>query len=412
MITRIVNATVLDLAADQTTLEPDRQVVIEDEAIVAVERSGTAPSAEERVFDAGGRVLMPGLIDGHVHVTAWNADLLAGAEVAPSYAAIRSAGLMRAMLDRGFTTVRDTGGADFGLARAIDEHRIPGPRLIFGGKALSQTGGHGDARSAGRQAALDDCCNALGQVADGVDEVYRTARNEIRRGAQHIKIMLGGGVASPTDKVSDLQYSPEEISAAVRVASNAGKYVAGHAYTTEAVRLGLELGVRSIEHGNLMDPSVFELFEQHDAYYVPTLSAYDAMAAAGAEVGLSAENLEKNQIVVEAGLRTLEAADRAGLKIVLGTDLLGSLQVHQSKEFLLRREVQSAEAILRSATTVAAELIGQQGNLGVIAPGASADLLVVDGNPLEDIGLLADPTRSIALLISRGRVHTDHLTSA
>ncbi|HEY9293688.1 MAG TPA: amidohydrolase family protein [Microlunatus sp.] len=409
MITRIVNATVLNLTAEEVHLEPDRQVLIEGDRIVAVEQSGVNHDSDDRVIDLGGRVLMPGLIDGHVHVTAWNANLLAAAEQPASYATIRAAGLMRDMLNRGFTTVRDTGGADFGLAQAIEERRIPAPRLIFGGKALSQTGGHGDGRPPGRDAGFGDCCSTLSGVADGVDEVLRAARNEIRRGAHHIKIMLGGGVASPTDKISDLQYSPEEIAAAVRAATNAGKYVAGHAYTTQAVRQGLEGGVRSIEHGNLMDESVFDLFKTKDAFYVPTLSAYDAMARASAEVGLSADNLEKNKIVVEAGLSTLEAADRAGLKIVFGTDLLGSLQVFQSGEFRLRSQVQSASAILRSATTVAAEMIGMSDRVGVVAPGAYADLLVVEGNPLDDITLLAEPAKTLAMVISRGVVHKDQL---
>jgi len=276
--------------------------------------------------------------------------------------------------------------------------------LIFGGQALSQSGGHGDGRPPGRD-HLHDCCESLSAVADGADEVLRKARNEIRRGAHHIKIMLGGGVASPTDKITDVQYSPEEIRAAVLAATNAGKYVAGHAYTTAAVRQGLENGVRSIEHGNLMDESVFGLFVDRQAYYVPTLVAYDAMGRAGTSIGLTPDNVAKNAEVVERGVATLEAAARAGVKIVFGTDLLGELQTQQSREFLIRKEVQSAEAIIRSATTVAAELIGRSGELGVLAPGAAADLLIIDGNPLDDIGVLADPARNFRTVITNGAVH-------
>jgi imidazolonepropionase-like amidohydrolase len=235
--------------------------------------------------------------------------------------------------------------------------------------------------------------------------VLRAARNEIRRGAQHIKIMLGGGVASPTDKISDVQYSPEEISAAVLAATNAGKYVAGHAYTTAAVRRGLENGVRSIEHGNLMDESVFGLFAERDAYYVPTLVTYDAMSRAGTSIGLTPDNVRKNSEVVERGVATLEAADRAGLKIVFGTDLLGELQAQQNHEFLIRKDVQGAETIIRSATTVAAELIGMVGEVGVVAPGAYADLLIIDGNPLDDVGLLADPIKNVRAVIANGSLH-------
>lgn len=404
MLINITNATVLDLRADQAELLPDQQIVIDNGRIRTVGDPEPLHDQSPITIDAGGRVVMPGLIDGHVHVTAYEVNLGLLEDQPASYKAFRAAELMRGMLDRGFTTVRDVGGADFGLARAVAERRIIGPRLIFGGQALSQSGGHGDGRPAGRD-HLHDCCESLSAVADGVDEVLRKARNEIRRGAHHIKIMLGGGVASPTDKISDVQYSPEEIRAAVLAATNAGKYVAGHAYTTAAVRQGLENGVRSIEHGNLMDESVFGLFVDRKAYYVPTLVAYDAMARAGTSVGLTPDNVVKNAEVVERGVATLEAAARAGVKIVFGTDLLGELQTQQSREFLIRKEVQSAEAIIRSATTVAAELIGRTGELGVIAPGAVADLLIIETNPLDDVGVLADPARNLRAVIANGTVH-------
>jgi imidazolonepropionase-like amidohydrolase len=217
--------------------------------------------------------------------------------------------------------------------------------------------------------------------------------------------MMGGGVASPTDKISDVQYSPEEIRAAVLAATNAGMYVAGHAYTTAAVRQGLENGVRSIEHGNLMDESVFGLFAERDAYYVPTLVAYHAMGRAGTSIGLTRDNVRKNAQVVERGVATLEAADRAGLKIVFGTDLLGELQSQQSREFEIRKDVQSAESIIRSATTVAAELIGMAGEVGVLVPGAVADLLIIDGNPLDDVGVLANPSKNLRAVIANGTIH-------
>lgn len=408
MLTSIDNASVLDLTADRATVVPDQQIVIENDRIRSVGAPEQLHDRDLITIDAGGRVVMPGLIDGHVHVTAYEVNLARLEDQPASYRAFRSAGLMRAMLDRGFTTVRDVGGADFGLARALEERRIAGPRLIFGGQALSQSGGHGDGRPPGRD-HLSDCCESLSTVADGADEVLRKARNELRRGAHHVKIMLGGGVASPTDKISDVQYSPEEIRAAVLAATNAGKYVAGHAYTTAAVRQGLENGVRSIEHGNLMDESVFGLFINHDAYYVPTLVTYDAMGRAGTSIGLTPDNIAKNSEVVERGLATLEAADRAGVKIVFGTDLLGELQTQQSREFLIRQDVQSAESIIRSATTTAAELIGLVGEVGVVAPGAAADLLIVDGNPLDDVGLLADPDRNIRAVISNGSVHRNDL---
>jgi imidazolonepropionase-like amidohydrolase len=188
---------------------------VEGGTIAEVGDSVTGSSAEQ-VYDLRGMTLMPGLIDAHVHVTAITADLASMADWSPAYVTARARHVLLGMLHRGFTTVRDVGGADFGLAAAVEEGYLEGPRVIFGGKALSQTGGHGDWRSRGRS-AYDACycCPTLGVVCDGVAEVRRAAREEIRRGAHHVKIMLSGGVASPTDRVDSIQFSLEEIRAAV-----------------------------------------------------------------------------------------------------------------------------------------------------------------------------------------------------
>jgi len=406
---KLINATVLDVNQQDGALVPDQTIFIEDGLIRDVDEVHDRGKGDAEVIDLAGRVVMPGLIDGHVHVTAWNADIALTAESSGFYTAARAAILMGGMLDRGFTTVRDLAGADFGLARAADEGYIHGPRLIFGGKALSQTGGHGDSRPQGRLASIDRCSPSHSIVVDGVDAVRRAAREELRNGAHHIKLMLGGGVASPTDKITDVQFSTEEIAAAVDAASSAGRYVAGHAYTSSAINRGLEAGVRSIEHGNLMDDSSIPLFLEKGAFYVPTLIAYTAMEAAGAAAGLPALSQLKNKAVIEAGLSALDRANKAGVKIVFGTDLLGALQVEQSNEFRIRSEVQSPIEILRSATTIAAELVGMEGLIGVIAPGAFADLLVLDNNPLEDISILAEPEKSVQMVVTRGRIHRSSL---
>jgi imidazolonepropionase-like amidohydrolase len=384
-------------------------VLVAGERIAEVSSNGR--SSADRVVDLRGRVLMPGLIDCHVHVTAATANFSEMLEWSPMYLGAHAAAIMRGMLQRGFTTVRDAAGGDFGLARAVEEGLIEGPRLIFGGRGLSQTGGHGDVRGRGRTAMEPGYSYTDATVVcDGVADVRRTVREEIKRGAQHIKLMLSGGVASPTDRVDSTQFSTEEIRAAVEEAAAANIYVLGHAYTSRAINRGLECGVRTIEHGNLMDASSPPLFLQYGAYYVPTLVTYSALAERGRENGLPEAQYAKVFDVLDAGLRALEMADRAGVAIAFGTDLLGAMHSSQSREFKIRSEVQQPAAILRAATTVGARVVQMEGDIGVIRPGAYADLLVVDGNPLEDAGVLANPEDNLRLVMKAGQIYRDRLS--
>src|SRR5215471_3855471 len=349
------NANILD--AERGDYLADGSVLVEGDRILEVGGADVQGSSAQS-FDLAGKILMPGLIDAHIHVTAVTADLAGLAEWSPAYVTARAARVLVDMLHRGFTTVRDVGGADYGLAQAIEEGYLEGPRLLFAGSALSQTGGHGDFRSPGRQ-AHDVCHCGLDRtvICDGVDEVRKAVREEIRRGASHIKLMLSGGVASPTDRIDSVQFSREEIRAAVEGGEAANLYVAGHAYTSRAINRGLECGVRSIEHGNLMDESSPPLFQEHGAFYVPTLATYSALASRGREFGLPEHSHRKVFDVLDAGLHALELAHRAHLPIVYGTDLLGGMHVDQLREFELRAQVQPAAEMLRSATTVAARLL-------------------------------------------------------
>ena len=401
------NANILD--TERGDYLADGSVLVEGDRILEV-GGANVQASEAQSFDLAGLTLLPGLIDAHVHVTAVTADLAQLSEWSAAYVTARAAHVLAGMLRRGFTTVRDVGGADYGLAQAIEEGYLDGPRLLFAGSALSQTGGHGDFRSPGRQ-AHDVCRCGLGRtvICDGVDEVRKAAREEIRRGASHIKLMLSGGVASPTDRIDSTQFSREEIRAAVEEAEAANLYVVGHAYTSRAINRGLECGVRSIEHGNLMDESSPPLFQEHGAFYVPTLATYSALAAHGREFGLPEHSHRKVFDVLDAGLHALELAHRAHLPIVYGTDLLGGMHEEQLSEFTLRREIQSPADILRSATTVAARLLRMEGVIGVVAPEAFADLLVVDGDPLQDIGVLTDPQRRLKLVMARGQMIVNHL---
>jgi len=387
---------VCDVAAGEVLAGHD--VLVAEGRIQAVGPRLAVPEGTREV-SVEGRHVTPGLIDAHVHVTAGTADLGAQAEDSPYYVAAQTSTILRGMLGRGFTTVRDVGGADFGIARAVDEGLWAGPRVHFGGKALSPTGGHADLRGPGRQ-VLDNhvCAAGIGVVCDGVDAVRRAARDQLRTGAHHVKIMLSGGVASPTDRIDSLQFSADEVRAVVEEAGNAQRYVTGHAYTAQAVNRGLELGVRCIEHGNLIDDESVRLFREKDAFLVPTLVTYEYLRSEGAGAGLPPASQAKVGVVLEAGLEALDRASRGGVRIAFGTDLLGTMQVHQSDEFRIRGKVQSAADVLRSATVVGAELLGRAGELGVVAEGAVADLLVVDGNPLADAAVLADPARVTAVI--------------
>jgi imidazolonepropionase-like amidohydrolase len=350
-----------------------------------------APSTAQRV-DLGGAFVLPGLIDCHVHVMASTANLAELARWPVSYNAHRTARLLGQMLDRGFTTVRDMAGGDYGTWRAVEEGLIRGPRFFYAGRALSQTGGHGDHRGPGEH-FLDThpACGEMCAIVDGADEVRKAAREELRRGAHHIKVMAGGGVASPTDRIDSTQFSLAELEAAVEEATAAHRYVAAHAYTPESIMRALHAGVRTIEHANLLDRATAELVVRKQAFLVMNLVTYWALQTEGSEFGLPEASSRKVADVLDGGLRALELADSAGIKIGYGTDLLGGMHRHQSKEFVIRSQIQSPIDIIRSATTIGAEIVGLPGKLGTLAPGAFADLVALTRDPLDDIAALADP---------------------
>ena len=407
------HATVLDVV--QGKLLPDHRVVIQNGVVERVEpvNADDPAGAAEDTLDMRGLTVMPGLCDAHVHVLAWTANLTQLLRMPPSYTAARTAGILDDMLMRGFTTVRDAAGADFGIAQAVDEGYLKGPRIIFCGHSLSPTGGHGDKRARGEQVVEGmGWGHGMSVLCDGVAEVRRACREEIRKGASHIKLMLSGGVASPTDRITNLQFSEEEVRAAVEEADMAGLYVMAHAYTTRAVNRALACGVRSLEHCNLVDESSIELFLKHDAFMVPTLVTYEALAREGVEAGLPANLLGKLQIVMENGTHALALAHEAGVNLAYGTDLLGQMHRFQLEEFAIRSQVQPPIDIIRAATVNAAKLFNEVGTTGVVAPGARADLLVVDGNPLENLGCLQDPEPCLKAIIKGGVFFKNTLETA
>lgn len=395
----IRNANVLDV---HEGIFSRSDVVTAGGKIRTIAQGAEAPG-DARIIDASGKYLIPGLIDAHVHVVASSADFRSLTWTPASYVYAQTARIMKEMLGRGFTTVRDLSGADFGLAKAQAEGLLDGPKLHFCGRALSQTGGHGDMRLPGEDHDPNrkGCCG-IGRVADGVDAVRAAARDELRKGAHHIKIMASGGVSSPTDRIDSTQYSMEEMRAAVEEAEAANRYVAAHAYTARAINRALEAGVRSIEHGNLLDDESLRLFLEKDAFLVPTLVTYWALKEEGREYGLTEEMWGKVDSVLTSGLEAIAKAHEAGVKMVYGSDLLGGMHRHQNEQFRLLGKVQPAIDAIRSATTVAAELLGRAGEIGVVAPGSAADMLLLTADPIEDIAVLADIADHLELVIQDG----------
>lgn len=398
------------LEPDVGELQDGMQIRIEADRVVEVGPApgGMAPDGVD-VLDCGGRVVMPGLIDSHVHVTLSDVVIPNLEKVPLTLGTARAAKLMRGMLDRGFTSARDTGGADWGLRQAVEEGAIDGPRLFVAGQAIGPTGGHSDPRRRtdvwGRRC---HCCNMMSfgmAISDGVSSMRRAVREQMRQGADQIKIMMSGGVASPYDPLDSLQLAPDEIATAVEEAHAFGRYVCAHAYTPAAITRAAKAGVRTIEHGNLIDDASAALMAEKGMYLIANLIAYYAMRERAAQFGMNAEMLAKNDMVIDGGLRSLEICKRAGVKVAYGTDLLGGLQDEQSREFLLRREVLSPIEIIRSATTIGAEVLRMEGRLGTLRAGAFADLLVLDSDPLRDFAVFQDQGAHIAAIMKGGRFH-------
>jgi imidazolonepropionase-like amidohydrolase len=227
----------------------------------------------------------------------------------------------------------------------------------------------------------------------------------MRQGADHVKIMMSGGVASPYDPLDSLQFSEGEVRAAVEEAAAFGRYVCAHAYSPEAIVRAAKLGVRTIEHGNLIDDAAAARMAEKGMFLVANLVAYQAMKERAARFAMSAESLEKNEIVLAGGLKSLEICKCHGVPVAYGSDLLGELHWEQSREFILRREVMRPIEIIRSATTIAARILRLEGKVGTLAPGAFADLILVDGDPLKDLALLGEQGKYIPLIMRAGTFH-------
>ncbi|HEY0938603.1 MAG TPA: amidohydrolase family protein [Steroidobacter sp.] len=404
MITVLANATIFD--GDSEELIENGAVVIEGDRIREV-ATGAVRFSNSRVIDCGGRYLMPGLIDCHVHAYSPTFNLQVADHMPASLLAAHATRWLRGALHRGFTSVRDAGGGDIGLALAIEQGVIEGPRFFFSGKALSQTGGHSDNRAADHvaQCGCVGYAGANGLVVDGADAIRWVVRDELRRGATQIKLMLSGGVTSPTDPMWMPQFTDEEISAAVNEAATRRTYVMAHAHTDDAARRCATLGIRTVEHGTDIGEQTAAFLADCGTYVVPTLSAGAVLSRHGARVGLPPAGVEKLRGVTEITARSIENLTRAGVKLGMGTDLFGDEFHHlQGGELQLRGEISSPIEVLRSATSIGAEILQKSGELGCIRPGALADILVLQGDPFADLGLFANPETNIPVIMKGGEI--------
>lgn len=378
---------------------------------------GINPTKGSVVLDGGGRTLMPGLIDAHVHITLAAIPMLAAMTAPTSYVHHVSGLEAQAMLMRGFTTIRDVGGPAFGLKMAIDQGLMNGPRIYASGAMVSQTGGHGDFRMPHEIAGA--CCvpltltekEGIAMVADGADAVRRRVREQLALGAAQIKLMAGGGVSSMYDPLDVTQYGPEEFRAAVEAAENWGTYVTVHAYTPRAMRFAIENGVKCIEHGQLADEEVVKLMAAKGIWW--SLQPFLDDEFANPKTG---ESRRKQLEVSEGTDRAYALAKKHKVRTAFGTDVLHSPggAKHQGAQLVKMTRWYTPFEVLKMATADNGELLKLSGprdpypgKLGVIEPGAWADLLLVNGDPLHNLELLADPERSLVVIIKNGKVVKD-----
>jgi imidazolonepropionase-like amidohydrolase len=421
--TLITNVNVWDGTSDGLAM--GQNVLIEGQLIKQVGPDISAPGAT--VIDGGGGTLTPGLIEAHSHLSLHGDLFQIRNDLNWMYVGAKSGAEARLMLLRGFTTARDAAGPVIGLRKAIDAGHVEGPRIYAAGPPISQTGGHFDIRGLNEPnyyfLGVPDAKQWMeyAYLADGVPEVKKAAREIFRKGASHIKIMAGGGVATVYDPLDGLQFTPEEIRAIVVECEKVGSYAMAHIYTSEAITIALEAGVKCIDHGMLMDEKTMKLLKKKDAFLVPSLAVGLFTPEELSFAWPTPETKAKGARIIAGMENEIILAKKHKVKIGFGTDFFGPTNAafaNQSLEFKARAKYFTGLEIMKQATSVNASIVAMsgpmmnpylKGPLGVITEGAYADLLIVDGNPLEDILLLTDPGKNLKVIMKDGKVYKNTL---
>jgi imidazolonepropionase-like amidohydrolase len=390
-------------------LKPGHVLVV-DGIIEKVSKDRIVSPAGARVIDGGNRVLSPGFIDLHTHLAGQNPRSME--KYHPTVAGANAAAMAKHYLDSGFTTIRDAGGTHPDFARAIEAGVIYGPRLFPSGAVISQTAGHGDFRAphdphptlVGGTPYLESGSSIL---ADGVDQTLMAARENLKAGATQIKIMGGGGVMSEFDPIHSLQPSPDEIRAAVQAASDWGTYVLAHAYTSAAIERLVVNGVKCIEHGLLIDDKTAKLVADKGVVISTQLVIFRTLQDLP---GISERNLGKLEAVLAGQENLIRLIKKYGIKTGFGTDFIQGGYTMLTREFTERAEYWTPAEVLVQATSESAEIIrmigklNRWGNFGEIREGWVADLLLINGEPLEDISVLRNPETGLALIMKQGEI--------
>ena len=396
---------------DCTGREPSgrHDVVIRGGRIDVIEPAGRARHADLASVDGSGCTLLPGLTDAHVHFAIIGPHGDHGDEPLINHV-LRVATFVEGALDEGFTTVRDAGGLEPAWAKAVESGLIRGPRILPSGSYLSQTGGHGDARLAhqavhGHGPSIPGLI-ARAEIVDGADAVRRAAREQLRRGATQIKIFASGGVVSPTDPFDSVQFSREEIAAAVDVARGWHTYVLAHCHTSATIDVAVEAGVRSIEHGSLLEPETAARMAEHDVFMVPTLQTVVMIRDDPDRFGLTPEKAEAIRAVADRCFESIRVADAAGVAIGSGSDVVGPWQGRRGEEIILKAPILGVHRAIISATRTNAELFNLADRIGTVEVGKDADLILMQGEPLDEVELFADPA-NVRVVLQGGAVAKD-----
>ena len=400
----LTNCTIVDVREGKGLT--GRAVVVDGDRISEIVPESDLSEPFPRI-DLQGKHLCPGLIDCHSHCFIGqfgDSDTVMASEMTA-----RAGRHLEGMLRRGFTTVRDAGGADYGHKSALEQGLFVGPRMFVSGKILSQTAGHGDHRGKASACSCGSSAESIAVIADGVDAVRRAVRENLRRGVDQIKIMAGGGVASPGDELAYPQYSMDELTAITDEAGRFGRYVMSHVYSDLGIRRAVESGVRSIEHGNFLTGDTARLMHDRGACLVPTLITFVADAKYGKSFGWSDENDRKNSEVMEAGLYSLENALAHDVLIGYGTDLCWSPKTYQGDGLEIHARVCGPAEALRHATMNNAEIVRMDGEIGEIVAGAFADLLVLNADPLKGMECFSQHSDALVAVIQGGRFFRDDL---